>query len=233
LNGGTLEDSGVPADEYPAEVATFLFHYARFILHFINCLKGQPSNLDKVVSRACPHGDIKAGPTRGGFTDVSVSYQNRVLAARVVSRGGQWLEEVATVALREAGANELFSGVVWGWPTQVLDRFEDHGVGRNRSEVDVLARMGYRYLAVECKAGSSQTLAAASKGIEAVALAGLGRFGIPVVLRPVIPRQLIEASLKSKSRAVLLDLRTLLDTAELKKILSSVFANRSTFQSDD
>jgi hypothetical protein len=228
LNGGELEYPGVPAEEYSPQAQEFLFHYGRSVLHMKRNHPGQSRELDKIKSRQCEHGKIAVGANHDGYRDVTVSYGGKRMMAAMPDQGGVWLEEIATVAFQRAGAEELRTSVVWKWPRGVLQGAS----GQPRCEADVLARFGHRYLAVECKAGITVTTSKASKSIEAVALAGLGRFGIPVVVRPIIYPEMMRDSFESKSSAVLLDLAVLLDTDQLRRILQKVFLTRSTFDAE-
>lgn len=131
--------------------------------------------------------------------------------------GGFWWERVAAHALLSAGADEVFCGVRWSWA-------EENTV---RDEVDVVARFGHRFVAVSCKSGHNQTLRSAVGEIEAVARSCLGRFALPMVVRPVLAEMEL-AKWRKRQGVAVLDLRHMADPASLRQELERIFRGLST-----
>jgi hypothetical protein len=156
-----------------------------------------------------PLGSIK----RNGW----VRFQGEKARVQIDRVGGYWFECLVGAAFLDAGADEVRVGVKWQWPKRA----------EPRAEADVLVRWEYWFLAVSCKVGRVQ-LGQALREIEALASSGVGRFAIPILVKPRTDPQAIEQSLQAKKGAVLLDLQIIADRERLKETIERIIRVRRT-----
>ncbi|MBI4531996.1 MAG: hypothetical protein HY709_10815 [Candidatus Latescibacteria bacterium] len=136
---------------------------------------------------------------------------------------GFWFEEVVANAFLKIQPKEVQVGVKWAWPREDLAQ-----PGSHKDEVDVLVQYKGRFLAVSCKTGRNISISEAAQEIEAVTLKNLGRFGIPIFIRPEVNVEMISQTIFSGRGTVVLDLATITDADKLKEMLEDIFDSRST-----
>ncbi len=148
--------------------------------------------------------------------------------------GGFWFELVVARAFLSSGPDEVRVGVKLDWPPGVVNlRVDEYGLptsqrAPHKDEIDILMRFGHRYVAVECKAGMRVSEPEALRSIEARTQFGIGRFGLPILVRPIVDVSLMEKSLKASRGAALLDMNSILDPVSLRQKLKAIFRARST-----
>ena len=211
--GGNLQDIGGNLQEFE-EQKDFLELLTQFYSRYVReneCKYITLTNLD------CRGGTLRI------FNDGQIEVKldgNRQNGFFPRQYGGYWFEIMAANAFLSAGADEVRHNVKWDWP--------QHGqLGGTMDEVDVIARFGTRFLAVSCKAGKNVSIAKARREIEAVAKSKLGRFAIPILVRPFVKDQgIIRRSLQSRNEAHGLDLRYIETPHKLRSTLGQIFKRR-------
>lgn len=148
---------------------------------------------------------------------------------------GGCFERMVGCILQLAGADEVRCQVKWQWPTHWLARIQAAHVRKgiqprqpHMDEADVLARFGYRFVAISCKAGRHVSLAKAKREIEAVANTTMGRFCLPILARPHVDDNHREIRKTTRRGAILIDLRDLVDPATFRAVIEEAFVLRST-----
>jgi hypothetical protein len=110
---------------------------------------------------------------------------------------GGWFEQLVAALFAAAGASEVRCNIKWAWlrPCEPDGHVEVVPLAQ-RTEVDVVARFGPRFVVASCKTGKLRdpatvrqpgeplALDEAFREIEAVAAMGFGRFAIPVLAVP-------------------------------------------------
>ncbi|HID29982.1 MAG TPA: hypothetical protein EYP19_08255 [Desulfobacterales bacterium] len=211
--GGELQDIGGNLREFE-EQKDFLGLLTQFYSRYVReneCKSIRLTNLD------CQGGSLRI--FNDGQIEVKLNgkHQNGFFPRQF---GGYPFEILVANAFKSAGADEVRHNVKWDWP-------QHSQLGGTMDEVDVLARFGTRFVAVSCKAGRNVSIVQARREIEAVIKSGLGRFGIPILVRPFVKDQgIIRRSLKSRNEAHVLDLRYLETPHKLRSILGQIFKLR-------
>ncbi|MBI3977278.1 MAG: hypothetical protein HY331_03745 [Chloroflexi bacterium] len=135
---------------------------------------------------------------------------------------GHWFESVIAAAFLAAGADEVLTGVRVPWPG---------GAAADQptmNEIDVLVRLGHRFLAVSCKTEQVKDVSRALREIADVARRTLDRRAVPVLVVIKASRDRVAASLKAPRGAILLDAADLAEAGALRDTLERVFLARST-----
>ena len=219
------------------------------------------ARLDDPPTRTCAHGRMTvrqwdaqvakgASPTetsdargrngtgdRSAQAEVEVHHGGQHLCGGVRVEGGFWIEELVAYALARAGAEEVRVNIGWAWPREYVDylirnRFVPQGQRPQRREIDVAARFGHQVLAVECKTGDPLHLPSHRRKIEGTAAGSLGRLAVPVLVYPRPSQQLVQESLRTRGRAIVLGFAEIADPGRLKQLLVEVFRARSTIGDD-
>ena len=211
--GGELKREG-EGENHLKEQKGFLKLLLDFLNHYISEHRWQGVSLYV----ECEHGAI-----RRERKQVAVEFPfGKERKGNLPEEGGYWLEILAAYALMRI-AEEVRYGIKWSWSSNELKG------ASFRDEIDVLAKLGHRFVAVSCKAGKNVSLTRAKREIEAVASLCMGRFCLPLLVRPRY--DYIKESIESKRGAAILDIRYLADTRKLKETLEEIFRNRSAFSS--
>jgi hypothetical protein len=151
--------------------------------------------------------------------------------ASMQTTGGHWFETLTAAAFLRVGADEIRYRIEWDWPAGDKPTMRSPSPGKKpkkpkKDEIDVLARFQHRFIAISCKAGKNIKNSQARKEIEATANHCMGRFCIPILLRPRVSPKAMEASLKARGGAVLLDIAAIADPKELRDRLHRIFQSR-------
>ncbi|OPX19262.1 MAG: hypothetical protein BZ151_10170, partial [Desulfobacca sp. 4484_104] len=131
--------------------------------NYITCLDVYPST-EKIRFKACNNGNELEGMVTS-FADF-----------------GHWLEEPVAGAFLAAGGNsisDLTVGIRWAWLHHTSARYF-------RSEIDIVFQWQGQYIAISCKSTDSHNWETVRAEIVAEARAQLGRFALPVLVRPGI-----------------------------------------------
>jgi hypothetical protein len=211
--GGPLINPGW-ARERVAPNKAFLDLLAQFLVAWIRETPSRERRLDAVHNMACSGGEVLVSPM-----GVRVRFDGKEAMSKgeFLTEGGYWLELVVARRCMAAGADEVRGGVKWAW--------QDGGV---RDEVDVLARFGHLYFVMSCKAGRVQTLLRPTREIEAVALRTMGRFAVPVLVRPVATTHAMARTAQEEPRAAVLSLASLQHPDALRAMLLAAARDRRT-----
>jgi len=175
----------------------------------------------RLTNLKCTNGYLKP---IGKFFEVKLDNQIEKLEIRL-SEGGFWFESMVAGCFLFAGANEIMCNIKWDWPGGIA--YTAYKGKTFMNEVDVICRINHRFIAISCKLGQNQ-IAKPKREIEAVARAGLGRFCIPIFIRPKISDDMIEESINSNRGAVLLDIEYIAYPDRLKDTLIKAFKSRTT-----
>jgi hypothetical protein len=205
----------------------FLALLARFLAHYVEEQRCKSITLNNL---SCSHGSLQR---KDGY--IEVRFNSETKRGTLRSSGGYWFERVVASAFKAVGADEVRYGIKWRWTSNLpirglIGQSQRHSGRLNRTvsephmtEVDVLVRFKHRFVAVSCKSGKRPTTAVAKREIEAVAKS-MGRFCIPVLIRPLLSDQRVDESLKAPKGAALLDLRYIADPQKLEGALQRKFA---------
>jgi hypothetical protein len=224
--GGRLLSAGQKAAGVPEEQRYALVSVAKLLV----CAhqEGHPKS-DRLCPLRCSRGNIEM--KKGAVTVVC---DGRRSSARLRPGGGFWLEQVTAAALVAAGAEDVRLNTKWEWPKEArIEQVVQDGPSHSachKDEADVLCRLGHRYFLFSCKLGG--TFAAASREAEAEAVRGVGRFTIPIVVRPFINPAKIAERLGEKSAAAALDLTYLAEPDRLRQALDRIGNARRTLGVD-
>ena len=125
-----------------------------------------------------------------------------------------------------------------GWPNEEMSRRvrrERHPwTGRivkqvyqtlYRAELDVVGRIGHRFIVVSCKVGRNTQGTKAAREVESLAQI-FGRFTIPFLVQPKVTPEIVEKSIEAKKGAVHLGIQEISDPGGLREILERVFEAR-------
>jgi len=134
---------------------------------------------------------------------------------------GALLEEIVACMFVSAGADEVFVNTEWIFTS-------GNAKGRPEGEVDVLARFGTVFFAISCKSGSHKAIKEAIREIEARGRVNLGRFAIPVLVRPHIPDDALGKLQVEFSKTALISLLNVSHRGALRDYLDSIIRARRT-----
>lgn len=237
VTGGGLEDRG----EDMATVATDRRQFLDVLTEYCGCLLQEGGRLPRISERhhsgRCEHGRHALGrarlATNGEPPQVTVTHGDRTVTGALPLEGGFWLEPVVGRLMALAGADEVRVGMKWSWPPEIRRHLQtvlrDHGQARarvpHRVELDVAARFGHRLVAASCKSYMPRNLGIGRREVEAVALGGLGRFALPVLVVPSMPE---DRDLLATRGAPVFPLADVLKPPVLRERLDQAFRSRST-----
>lgn len=140
------------------------------------------------------------------------------------SGDGSWLEVVTAAAFAEAGLQDVQVGLKWSW----IDRNREG----HRTELDVLGRLGVNFVAISVKSSLPSGVGVAKAEIIAEAHSRMGRFCLPVLVRPIGKggRPQLEKNQKQHKRQRLLEIGIyqLGSFKKLKEIVNQAFQNKHT-----
>lgn len=230
VQGGPLRDEGTTCLEN-APALRFYRLLARYVAQHraANRLQGiHPGDLDQLQHASKP--DCSLGSDNNGRWVVRVDGdQASSSVPRKFVRGGHWLDLLVGYTMAAIGADEVRIGLRWAWQTRQggIDpnrKNDQHGRPVFRDDIDVVARFGHRYVAVECKTGSRERWAVVGRTTFARARGGFGRFAHPMVVG-FEPRW--DTSLVSPE-CIPFDIATLLDQDQTKEHLDEVFLKHSS-----
>lgn len=125
---------------------------------------------------------------------------------------GNWFELLVAYALVEAGADDVRCNIKIAWSSHEV------GTEHFKNEIDVVGRIGHRFVAISCKSGNKLDAGAAMREIHSVANDCLGRFCLPVLARPYL-KQAEEHELARRQ----IDLNTLSDPEVFRAFLENEF----------
>ena len=186
--GGPLRDTGTRCETNSGKLRFYRL-LARYVLgcRAANGLHGiDPSGLPELAKARLPGCSLEKNNNGTWVVTVGPDEACLRVPAKFV-RGGHWLDLLVGHTLAAIGADEVRIGLRWAWQDghggKDLHRLAD---SRRRpifrDDIDVIARFGHRYLAVECKTGSRERWPAVAKTTHARATSCLGRFALSMVV---------------------------------------------------
>jgi hypothetical protein len=243
-NGGRLEGRPGPSKWTPAH-RRFLNTLARFLGHWVSgCGRNQRLETVPLVPRTCAHGSLAVEPLDPGrrmAANVHVMWGGQSAAGPLDPDNGHYFEDLVAAALLDAGCEDVLVEVAFQWSDDLArdaraatgraGRAARANVGRVfHTQIDVVARLGHRFLGVSCKAGESDSKDpdAAMGEIRSVAPRATGRLGLPVLAVTRAEEDRRRQTLSARSGALLLDLTVLRDPNVLRETLLEALRNRST-----
>jgi Holliday junction resolvase len=136
----------------------------------------------------CAQGEVRLDDMM--TTVVIGAKRSSLQLTREVIEGGFWFERVVARRFAEAGAEEVRINVKWAWPNDV----QAYG---HRDEVDVIARFGSSFFVISCKAGRRKRfkITTEAHNVEAVASRCIGRMAVPLLVLPIVSRELASETL--------------------------------------
>lgn len=157
---------------------------------------------------------------------VHVERDGTVYQAPFGRKGGFWFEGVVAALLRRAGACDVRVGMRVQWPTLRAKPYPD-GTIRFKDDIDVVARLHDALFAVSCKTGQSTPMSKDARETAAVAEQSIGRFAIPLLVRPVLPPEAARYR-DATTGAAALAIAELVDADNLAMRLTALARVRST-----
>lgn len=154
---------------------------------------------------------------------VTVTVGQTQVKQSIAVKHGFWFEDVVAQLLLRAGADEIRIGTKFPWPRDL----HVTKPGSHLTELDVLARFGSHFFCASCKAvrgGWSQD----ARNTEAETGTYLGRFAMPLIIRPWLDPSMRANHEFPKSGAAFMDLRDMLDPDSLRARLDKIWKVRST-----
>ena len=188
VQGGPLRDAGASCENNQVEL-----HFYRLLARYVlgckaaNGLQGiDPSGLPALAeARVTGHCLEQTG---NGTWVVTVGEEQAFLRlSNWFASGGHWLDMLVGHTLAEIGADEVRIGLRWAWQDSRGGKDERRWAETNnrpifRDDIDVIARFGHRYLAVECKTGVHERWPVVARTTVARAKSCLGRFALSMVV---------------------------------------------------